>query len=80
LVVDNPVLELLRRKLIPQFFRDFIKRQLIMKKRPELTAESLIKLEKVFNDDLNVLSHLTGTQINLGNYKELSKTIHINLI
>jgi len=80
LVVDNPVLELLRRKLIPQCFRDFVKQQLVMKKRPELTLESQRKLEKIFNDDLNILSQLTGTEINLGNYKQLAKDKHISLI
>ena len=78
LLVDSPVLEFLRRKLIPQSIRDFVKRQLIVKKRPKLTAENMRKLEKIFNDDLNTLSQLTDTRINLANYKETAKNKHIS--
>ena len=79
-LVNNPILAILRRSLIPKGLRNFVKKQLVMKKRPELTVESQIKLEKIFNDDLNILSQLTGTEINLGNYKQLAKDKHISLI
>ena len=79
-LVNNPILATVRRSLIPKGLRNCVKQQLVMKKRPELTVESLMKLEKIFNDDLKTLSHLTGTEINLGNYKELTKNKHISLI
>ncbi|KKL25227.1 hypothetical protein LCGC14_2407420 [marine sediment metagenome] len=79
-IIDNPVLAKIRRGIVPQVLRNFIKGQLIMKRRPELTVESLMKLEKRFNHDLNTLSRLTGTEINVGNYKELVKDKHISLI
>ncbi|WP_330110235.1 sulfotransferase family protein [Methylophaga thalassica] len=79
-LVNNPILATVRRSLIPKGLRDFVKQQLVMKKRPELTVESQMKLEKIFNDDLNTLSQLTGTEINLANYKELAKNKHISLI
>ena len=79
-LVNNPFLATLRRSLIPKGLRDFVKQQLVMKKRPELTVESQMKLEKIFNDDLNTLSRLTGTEINLANYKELAKNKHISLV
>ncbi|MEC9411874.1 MAG: sulfotransferase domain-containing protein [Pseudomonadota bacterium] len=79
-LVNNPILATLRRNLIPKGLRDFVKQQLVMKKRPELTVKSQMKLEKIFNDDLKTLSQLTGTEINLANYKELAKNKHISLI
>jgi hypothetical protein len=79
-LVNNPILATLRRSLIPKGLRDFVKQQLVMKKRPELTVESQMKLEKIFNDDLNTLSQLTSTEINLANYKELAKNKHISLV
>ncbi|WP_417511581.1 sulfotransferase domain-containing protein [Methylophaga sp.] len=79
-LVNNSILATVRRSLIPKGLRNFVKQQLVMKKRPELTLESQRKLEKIFNDDLNILSQLTGTEINLGNYKQLAKDKHISLI
>ncbi len=79
-LINNPVLATVRRSLIPKGLRNFVKQQLVMKKRPELTVESQRKLEKIFNEDLNSLSQLTGTEINLGNYKQLAKDKHISLI
>ncbi|WP_289303284.1 sulfotransferase family protein, partial [Methylophaga sp. UBA3996] len=52
LIVNNPILASLRRSLVPRGLRDFVKQQLVMKERPELTTRSLEKLEKIFNDDL----------------------------
>nr|WP_320165796.1 sulfotransferase [uncultured Methylophaga sp.] len=79
LIVNNPILASLRRSLVPRGLRDFVKQQLVMKERPELTTRSLEKLEKIFNDDLRTLSSLSGCQISLENYKELAKNTHISL-
>ncbi|MEM7524164.1 MAG: sulfotransferase [Pseudomonadota bacterium] len=51
LLVDNPVANTVRRTLVPQSLRDAVKARLQKRERPELTAATRARLERVFAED-----------------------------
>lgn len=63
-LVKTRVAEIIRRNLIPRFVRDAIKAQLRMRERPVINEETLLRLEKIFNKDLEKLSNWLGKDIN----------------
>ncbi len=68
-IVWNPVVTWLRRKLVPQSLRDRIKALWQMKERPQLSEESLRRLEATLDEDLAVLGEWLGADLNCGNFK-----------
>lgn len=69
-LVNTRVAEVIRRNLIPRFVRNAIKAQLRMKERPVINEETLLRLEKIFNKDLEKLSNWLGKDINCNNFKK----------
>lgn len=69
-LVRTRVAEIIRRNLIPRFVRNAIKAQLRMKERPVINEETLLRLEKIFNKDLEKLSNWLGKDINCNNFKK----------
>ena len=69
-IVLNPLVTMLRRRLVPQSFRDSIKTRWQMKERPKISDENQNLLERVFDEDLMNLSGLMGIEVNCRNFKE----------
>jgi hypothetical protein len=62
----------LRRRLVPQSWRDAVKDHLTMKKRPELGAQTKAELMAVFDQDLAHLGHWLGHPLDCDNFKAVT--------
>ncbi len=69
-LVWNPVSNFVRRRFIPQGWRDGIKRVWQMKDRPRLSREQQRKLEGVFDEDLAMLGSWLGADLSCQNYRD----------
>jgi hypothetical protein len=69
-IVRNPVVTLMRRTLVPKTIRRRIRKIWTMKKRPELSVQVGKKVEKVFNDDLQVLGGKLDLTLTCDTFKE----------
>lgn len=74
LLVESPVAEWLRHKLVPQQFRDAIKDKLKLGQRPKLSEDTLTKLEVEFDEDLHELGKWMGVGLSCGNFKEVTSS------
>lgn len=70
ILIGSRVAKTIRRLFVPRFIRNAIKERLKMKQRPVIKAEILLKLEKIFNEDLEKLSELFDRKINCENFKK----------
>lgn len=77
LLVDSKPATWLRRNFIPKSWRDHIRHELTLKKRPELNARSLDRLNTVFDQDLAILGQWLGAELNCGNF--IQATAHQSL-
>jgi hypothetical protein len=68
-LVSQPVLQSLRRTLVPKSFRTWVRGLWQMKKRPELTPERISHLENIFDEDLAVLGNWLGVELTCKNFK-----------
>lgn len=59
-LVDAPILSHLRKALVPKSLRTRIRNLWSLSERPQLSTESLEHLEKIFNQDLDILSSWLG--------------------
>ena len=73
LLVDSKPMEFLRRRLVPQTFRDAVKSQLRMKERPELTDADRRRAEDLFDADLAILSDWMGVELRCSNFDEVTR-------
>lgn len=69
-MVFNPVVSAVRKAVIPQSVRDKVKSIWQMKERPELSEETVKRLEARFDEDLGMLSGWLGRRICCGNFRE----------
>ncbi len=70
-MVWNPAVTWLRRRFIPQGWRDHVKRLWQMKRRPRLSSELLTRVEQRFDEDLAVLGEWLGIELTCKNFKEV---------
>ena len=80
LIVNNPALAWIRRKVIPQRLRDAVKSNLTLKKRPQIDEQRMLKLTTIFNEDLANFGDLLGIEINMNNYSSIAKSVNASLI
>ena len=69
-IVFNPVVSAVRRAVVPQSVRDRVKSMWQMKERPELSRETVKRLEARFDEDLRMLSEWLGRRICCENFRE----------
>jgi hypothetical protein len=62
----------LRRNFVPKTWRDSIKNQLTMTKKPELSYSTKEALGKIFDDDLSKLGELVGVSLNCENFRRVT--------
>ncbi|MEM9215071.1 MAG: sulfotransferase [Cyanobacteria bacterium P01_F01_bin.150] len=68
-LVDNPVLQTLRRNLVPKSFRTWVRELWMMKERPELSPQQVQRLEAIFDKDLAILGEWLGIDLSCANYQ-----------
>ena len=78
LLVDSPLMTMLRRVLIPQFIRDRIKKNLTMQDRPELDEAHIQQLTSVFDQDLATLGAWLDLDLNCANFSKVALTEAVN--
>ncbi len=69
-LVEQPVLKHLRRTLVPKSFRTRVRGLWTMKERPQLTPERIQYLEQIFDEDLAMVGHWMGLELNCHNFKK----------
>lgn len=69
-LVENPLLQSLRRNLVPKSFRTWVRSLWTMQERPQLSPEQTQYLEKVFDEDLAILGQWLGVELCCENYEE----------
>ena len=70
-LVNNPVLESLRRTLVPKSFRTWVRSLWMMRDRPELSAEQEQQLQAIFDEDLKLLGQWLGVELSCDTYKSV---------
>ncbi len=70
-LVNQPVLQTLRRRLVPKSIRAQIRRWWTFQSKPELRSEQLQRLEEVFDHDLAILGSWLGTELSCQTFKEI---------
>ena len=69
LLVSSTPMTYLRRTLVPQSWRKWVKKKLTMRKRPILKSAVRASLEQEFDSDLKVLSNWLGVSLTCANFK-----------
>jgi len=75
LIVKNPLLGWIRRTIVPQRIRDYIKGHLTLHKRPHLSGPQLAEVTRIFDEDLKLLSDLLGFEVDCNNFDSMPKVI-----
>ena len=71
-IINLPGLRTVRQKLIPQSLRDRIKEFWSMRRRPELSAINLKRLEDLFDQDLSKLGEWLGLDLNCRSFNRIA--------
>lgn len=71
-LVEQPVLQAMRRTLVPKSFRTWVRGFWQMKERPQLSPERTAELEQIFDADLAILGQWLGVELNCKNFKEVA--------
>lgn len=69
-VLNFPPARWARRALVPVSVRERVKALWMMKKRPELSAGNVERLEKIFDEDLAEVGRWLGIELNCRNFKQ----------
>jgi hypothetical protein len=73
--VEMPVLRTIRRRFIPQTWRDRVKSYWQIKDRPQLSENSRRRLEEIFDADLARLGRWLGCELSCGSFRERAMTM-----
>lgn len=77
-VVESPIATRLRRALVPQGLRDWVKGRLTMQRRPELSEKLRAELESAFDQDMQELGVWLGTPLTCQNFKKTTAHAELN--
>ena len=72
-ILDLPVLSGLRRRLIPQSWRDRVRRLWVMQDRPTICSHQRSRLQNTFDEDLAQLGDWLGLELNCENFASIAK-------
>ncbi|MFT7558363.1 MAG: hypothetical protein ACI93R_000257 [Flavobacteriales bacterium] len=78
LLIDSALMTSLRRTFFPKSLRNKIRHLLTMKKRPQLSEQSIQDLQTIFNADLHSLSEQLDTTLNCNNFRDVASTSELN--
>lgn len=68
-LVEQPVLQMLRRQFVPKNFRTQIRSLWMIKKKPELEPQQIEHLKTIFDADLAVLGSWLGIELSCDRFK-----------
>jgi hypothetical protein len=80
LIVESASATLLRRALIPQGWRDWVKRRLTMRQRPVLSPDVRTALEAEFDRDLARLGEWLGKPLSCKDFKQATAAEELNWV
>ena len=69
-LIESAPMTWLRRVLISKDFREWVRKNLTMKKKPELSDKNRLELERIFDADLRVLSQILGQDFTSARFKD----------
>lgn len=69
-LIESAPMTWLRRVLISKEFREWVRKNLTMKKKPELSEKNRLELERIFDADLRVLSQILGQDFTSARFKD----------
>ena len=70
-ILDHPILAPIRRRLVPRWVRNRIKRAWQMREKPVIGDASLARATALFDEDLGRLGGMLGTELNCRNFKSV---------
>ena len=75
LLVEAPLLSVIRKRLVPKSVRDRVKKLWMMSTKPELSDEAIEHLTEIFDQDLGVLGSWLGVDsLCCDNFKQIAKS------
>jgi hypothetical protein len=74
-IVYAPVLRSIRKRFIPQSWRDRVKQLWQIKQRPQLSDSSIKRLEEVFDEDLSRLGCWLNVELSCQRFYEVARSI-----
>lgn len=77
-IVYNPLVTLIRKRLVPQSFRDRVKGFWKMREKPVLSDAERARLEAIIDVDLARLGELLGVPLNCANFKSTVRDQELN--
>lgn len=80
LVVESSLGSCARRTFVPKSFRETVKSRLRLADRPDITSETRIKLETIFDEDLESLGTLLGVELNCKNFKDVTSASSLDWV
>jgi hypothetical protein len=78
LIVDSTPMRRLRRKCVPQAFRDRVKKSLTINQRPVIDTDTLKYLADRFDQDLLILGQWLGIELKCNNFTQLVATTELS--
>ncbi len=72
-ILDAPMLAALRRRLIPQSWRDRLRGLWVMQDRPTISAPQRRRLRAIFDEDLAQLGDWVGLELNCDNFASIAE-------
>lgn len=79
-IVWNPLVTVLRRKLVPQGWRDAVKKLWQYKGKPKLGEAARKELCRVFDEDLAVLGGWLGVELTCANFKSTARDAVLDFV
>ncbi|MCC5796246.1 MAG: sulfotransferase domain-containing protein [Methylophaga sp.] len=70
LLIESAPMTWLRRVLIPKGFREWVRKNLTMKKKPDISEDNRVELERIFDADLKVLSQILEQDFTTATFKD----------
>jgi hypothetical protein len=73
-IVNAPVLRTIRRRVVPQSWRDSVKRFWQITERPQLSRSTTKRLEDMFDNDLSRLGKWLNLDLSCARFKEVARS------
>ena len=72
LLIDHPLAAKLRQTLVPKVARTKVRQFFSMRRRPVLSETMRAKVERIFDDDLAILSDWLGRELDCRNFRDVT--------
>jgi len=72
-VINNRILQSLRRSLVPRRIREAVRRQMVMHERPKLNRDEISNLSSLFDNDLRKLGNWLNLPLRCANFTQIAE-------